>query len=114
MQKAIFIRKALSVKDYFAKARMWQIDSESYVVEKVVKLDKNEYICLVNDFMKYRNWITENIPNMKKENGVWHCIMAKCEGEKYALLIESEGYDYARYTAVIEVENEKNQNKNLL
>jgi hypothetical protein len=32
-------------------------------------------------------------------NGVYHCIYVKGEGAKDGILIESEGYSYARYAA---------------
>jgi hypothetical protein len=42
------------------------------------------------------------------DEGVWHCILVKSKTSDIGLLIESEGYDYARYTGVVklsEVEN---------
>lgn len=35
-------------------------------------------------------------------NGVWHCIAITADNAKYRILVESEGYDYARYTAIVE------------
>lgn len=31
----------------------------------------------------------------------WHCIAIINDNHPYAILVESEGYDYARYTAVV-------------
>lgn len=33
--------------------------------------------------------------------GRWHCIKVTAPGSKISILVESEGYDYARYTSVI-------------
>jgi hypothetical protein len=45
---------------------------------------------------------------MYMEEGVWHCILVKGKTSDIGLLIESEGYDYARYTGVIKLSEVKN------
>jgi len=35
------------------------------------------------------------------KNGVRHCILVKVSGENDGILVESEGYEYARYAAYL-------------
>lgn len=106
MEKATFVRKACNLKDLRQCIKQYKMKEDLFIIEKVIELDKHEYDSLIKDFFKDRHWITDNIENMWREEEVWHCIIAKCKGEKVGLLIESEGYDYARYTAEIEVADE--------
>jgi len=101
MEKAVFIRKACDLGDLRRMAEKYDKKAEPYVIEKTVKLSKNEFDSLKCDFFMERTWITENLDKMWKDES-WHCILATSKGEKIGILIESEGYDYARYSAVIE------------
>ena len=38
------------------------------------------------------------------ENGVWNAILVTAKEIDYGILVQSEGYDYARYTAFISKE----------
>jgi len=35
------------------------------------------------------------------DDGCWHCLLVTAEGYSYGVLIESGGYSYARYAAII-------------
>ena len=48
------------------------------------------------------NFIAENKELMYiDENDVWHAILITAKEVDYGILVESEGYDYARYAAYI-------------
>jgi hypothetical protein len=39
--------------------------------------------------------------------GTWHCTLIKEEGKNEGILVESEGYEYARYSAYYKVEEDE-------
>ncbi len=108
MQKAKFVRKACDISDLRDSIKEYNTKAEPYVIEKVIELTKEQFEYLVNDFFAIRKWIAENVGKMWYENGTWHCILAKTKDCTTAILIESEGYDYARYTAEIELKEKDN------
>ena len=79
-----------------------EVKTEKCIVEKVIELDNEEYESLCEDLMAYRGFITENNESMYVDtDGVAHCILALSENYDDGILINSEGYDYARYAAYI-------------
>lgn len=78
-----------------------EVNVNSCVVEKVIELDDEEYESLCEDLMAYRDFITENKESMYVDtDGVAHCVLALGENYNDGILINSEGYDYARYYSV--------------
>jgi len=77
--KAYMVRKAASVKD-------WE--------------DAKKCIEIYSGEKAKREVVIENLMRMD-EHGIWHCIKVTARGSKVSVLVNSEGYDYARYTAVI-------------
>ena len=62
----------------------------------VIGFEEIEPIKLVYDFIK------ENIELMYCDNeGTFHCILVTSEKHDFGILVESEGYHYARYTAYL-------------
>lgn len=85
---AIFTRKA---GDYPAS---------DCVIEKIVELPENEYKYFKASPLRDMSFIAENTDLMNKdENGVFHCLLVLGEGASDGVLIESEGYNYARYSS---------------
>ena len=79
-----------------------EVKAEKCIVEKTIELDDDEYESLCEDLMAYRGFITENKESMYVDtDGVAHCILALGENYDDGILINSEGYDYARYYSVI-------------
>lgn len=106
--KAVMVRKANNVKDWQKIVKEYDLGASQVIIEKTVELSNEEFNELCDDFFKYRNYIIENLCHMYMQEGVWHCILVKSSTSKIGILIESEGYDYARYTAVVnlsEVDN---------
>lgn len=73
-----------------------------YIVERTIYLPKLEFI-------HFRSHLLEDDPNIIKykkdmyvdDNGVWHVLMFCCVISDIMILVNSEGFKYARYCAVI-------------
>lgn len=75
---------------------------DEFAIEKVVRLNKDEFEDLLKNPLKDRDYVKENKDRMyEDENGTMHCIYVVCGGFDYGILIESEGSDYPRYTAYL-------------
>ena len=86
--QAIFARKA---DDY----PVWDC-----VIEKIVELPEAEYTYFKSAPLRDMPLIAENTDLMyRDENGVFHCLLVLGEGTSDGILIESEGYNYARYSS---------------
>jgi hypothetical protein len=86
--QAIFTRKA---DDY----PIWNC-----VIEKIVELPEKEYKYFKTAPLRDMSFIAENTDIMcRDENGIYHCLLVLGEGSSDGVLIESEGYDYARYSS---------------
>lgn len=105
--KAAMIRKASSAKDWLDWAARMEYDGETVkkvdvAIEKTITLPKEEFKKFADNLLDDSEIVKENIDLMRvDENGVWHCIKVTSRGVPYSILVESEGYDYARYTAII-------------
>lgn len=86
--QAIFTRKA---DDY----PVWDC-----VIEKIVELPENEYKYFKTAPLRDMPFITENTDLMYRDpNGIYHCLLVLGEGCSDGVLIEAEGYNYARYSS---------------
>ncbi len=104
--KAYLIRKAASVQDWEKAKECIECYSgtkakREVVIEKTITLTPSEFAAFCDDFLGYWDFIKENRDLMKEKDGIWHCIKVTARGSKISVLVESEGYDFARYTAVI-------------
>ena len=73
-----------------------------YIIEYQIQVTKEEFEDLINNPLDDKKFIIENKETMFTDNkGIWHCLLVTCEGYNYGILIDSEGYDYARYAALI-------------
>lgn len=105
--KAYIIRKAINVQDWmegkeYIKRNCGVQAKRDVVIEKTITLTPAEFAEFCSDFMADRDFIIENRDLMKEDTqGRWHCIKVTAPGSKISILVESEGYDYARYTSVI-------------
>lgn len=86
--QAIFERKAT---DY----SVWDC-----VIDKIVELPEAEYKYFKSAPLRDMTFIAENTGVMHKdENGMAHCLLVLGEGCSDGVLIEAEGYHYARYSS---------------
>lgn len=86
--QAIFTRKA---EDF----PIWDC-----VIEKIVELPEADYKYFKTAPLRDMPFISENTDLMHQdENGVFHCLLVLGEGTSDGILIESEVYNYARYSS---------------
>ena len=76
-------------------------DIQECSVNKVIRLSGAEYDSFTRNFFQNRDFITDNREHMSYGNGMQGCILVVGEGRPDGVLVNSEGYDYARRTAFI-------------
>lgn len=106
--KATMIRKAASAKDWLDRVADIkhvfgrQPEVVEVKIEKSITLPKDEFQRFADNLLDDSDIVKENLDLMRvDENKVWHCIKVTAKGLPYSILVESEGYDYARYTAIV-------------
>ncbi len=72
-----------------------------YIIEYQIQVTEQEFKDLINNPLEDKKFIIENKETMFTDTIGWHCLLVTCEGYNYGVLIDSEGYDYARYAAII-------------
>lgn len=77
------------------------LKSQKCVVEKVVELSKKQYEEFDKDKLGDYRFIEENTEYMYEDEQGKHCILILGEGMEDGILIEAEGYSYAKYAAVL-------------
>jgi len=93
MTKVTFKRKAL-------KAEI--IPQDDFKILKEVVLTETDFNKFLNNMLDDFDFIDEHKELMYvDENGVYNCIFVTSENADYGILVESEGYSYARYSAYI-------------
>ena len=79
---------------------------ETYKVIATKKVSETEWNDLTNNLLSDRAWLSAfNRKLETKANLDWsrrNCIKVSCEGKAESLLIDTQGYDYARYVAILE------------
>lgn len=71
-------------------------------VEKIIRLSNEYYERFANDLLEDYGFIKENAGSMFVDNeGISHCILVIGDDEPDGILVQSEGADYARYTALL-------------
>ncbi len=103
MNKAIFIRKAVDLGDLQYQIEHMNVTPQAYTIEKTIELDLQEWEFLCQDFFGYKQYIEDNQKYMYYDENGYHCLLVTCKGKSYGILIDSEGYKYARYTSVIDL-----------
>ncbi|AVP55263.1 hypothetical protein [Clostridium tetani] len=100
--KALFGRKVLNLKElkYLTKeAEKDGMKGELYEVTKEVKLSDEEFKKFAKDFCRDQPWITKEDGGCNSK-GELRCIRVKNTKTKKSILVDSESYDYPRYTAI--------------
>lgn len=91
--KTNFIRKATSNE---------LIPQDEFVIEKEVVIDKDLFECFIKDPLNDYDFIKENLELIFCDNlSVFQCIFVTSDSHDFGILVESEGYHYARYTAYL-------------
>lgn len=101
MRKAIFYRKAVDIQELGSGKNTIK---EEFIVERKVCLSKKAFDAFTDNFFQDQDFIKDNIEAMRQdENDVFHCILVYTEGRGEGVLVESEGYSYARYAALVDI-----------
>jgi len=70
------------------------------VIDKIVELPEAEFKYFKTAPLRDMSFIAENTDLMYKDSdGVFHCLLVLGEGSSDGVLVESEGYNYARYSS---------------
>lgn len=95
--KAIFSRKACNVSELIPLGNA----SSQFAVVDVVELKPADYDQFTRNLLTDYDFIAVRKDKMfTDQNGVRHCILVKMIEAPSGILVESEGYDYARYSAL--------------
>jgi hypothetical protein len=98
MQKAQFVRKVINLEEL----KEYKGETFSFIVEKMVELEARAFESFTERLLDDQDFIKGNKElQYIDRDGVWHCIMIKGKGRKDAILVQGEGYDWARYTAYL-------------
>lgn len=72
------------------------------VIEKAVELPDAEYTRFRSGLLRDAPFISESTDSMYMEkNGTYHCLLVLGENQSDGVLVEAEGYDYARYSSYL-------------
>ena len=94
--KACFIRKARTLTEL----KETTDKGSEYVIEKTIELEPAAYREFSNYLLEDREFIEDNIREMYLDaENVRHCLLVKAKGRQDGILVEAEGYSYARYAA---------------
>jgi len=89
--------------NFIRKAELEElIPQDEFVIEKEIVLDELAFEEFINNPLGYYDFIKENTNIMYCDtDGVFHCIYVTAKEHDFGILVESEGYHYARYTAFL-------------
>jgi len=79
-----------------------EFDPKACVVDKIVELDYREYEDFRNNMLRDQPFIAEFNSTLRPSgDGTLHCLLVLGEDHEDGVLIDTQGYDYARYSALI-------------
>lgn len=94
-----FCRKARHVRNlqYSAEARPVRVE-----VVKIIQLTQEQYQHFSTHLLEDMPFIKANrgLTNLDRQ-GVNHCLLVTTQNIQGGILVDSQGYDYARYTAEV-------------
>ena len=70
--------------------------------EKTIRLSEKEFEKFLQSPMECQDFIKGNVDLMRQdESGVYHCLLVTGENRRDGVLVEADGYDYARYASYV-------------
>ncbi len=70
--------------------------------EKAIRLSEKEFEKFLQSPMECQDFIKGNVDLMRQdESGVYHCLLVTGENHRDGVLVEADGYDYARYASYV-------------
>ncbi len=99
---ALFGRKIQDLrelKEFTKKVIKNGNNGESFIIVKEVLLDDKDFQKFTSDFLKDQPWISKD-DGGKNEFGELRCIRVTNKNTVETIIVNTEGYDYPRYTAM--------------
>ena len=100
---AIFMRKACNLKELKHLTAKYPHQTAHFIITKYIELNDDEFKDFCNDFFEDRKFIVENEIHMHFGDDKYYCLLIYNKNSNDGILVESEGYSYARYTAVVDM-----------
>lgn len=103
-----FHRKLSSISEVYKLSMSEQDDK--FKIKKVVVLSREQYDHFSMSLIEDCPFIAENkeLTGYDAENNCTHCILVKNKDNGEGILVDSSGYDYARYSAYVQDTSELN------
>jgi len=76
-------------------------EADTFKIEKVVELSSEQFDFFTRNLISDFPFIAENRDCMLYDGACWHCLLVRSPGISESILVESEGYGYARYCAFV-------------
>ena len=86
------VRKPVDLEDLRYRTMSGGIQRERVRITETVTMNGAEYDVFTSYFCESREWLAE-------KGGLDNCLLVKAPGRP-ALVIDTQGYDYARYVAL--------------
>ena len=100
--KALFGRKIYNInelKEATRKAKEENMKGSNYTVIREVELSDLDFNKFASDFLEYQPWIRKS-DGGSNEKGELKCLRVINIETKEKILVNPEGYQYPRYTAI--------------
>ena len=79
-----------------------QFHLRDFVIEKTIRIPEKEFASMLGNPMKDKDFLMENKELMYQDfSGTYHCLLIVGEGRTDGILIQSDGYDYARFASYV-------------
>jgi hypothetical protein len=87
------------------------IPQDEFIVEKTIVLESEVFEGFIRDPLNDYDFIKEYLDLMYcDKEGIFHCLLVTSDKHDFGILVESEGYHYARYAAFIPLIKNKTEN----
>ena len=78
------------------------IPADKFMIEKTITLDPQAFESFLDRPLRDYDFIKEYVDYMYCElDGIYQCIYVTSDEHDFGILVESEGYHYARYAAYL-------------
>lgn len=79
-----------------------QFHLRDFVIEKTIRIPEKEFASMLGNLMEDKDFLMGNKELMYQDfSGTYHCLLLMGEGRTDGILVESDGYDYARYASYV-------------
>ena len=83
------------------KCKAAGFDLDECHIERVIEIPKVDFFALAHCPMGRHSVVQANQDVMGYDADVFHCLLILGEGQRDGLLVDSEGYDYCRYSSYL-------------